>query len=522
MRFGILPFLLAGLPLLAWSADECRGAPPYDCAVSLIQQGRFPAAVEVLEKLTAESPRSVKALNLLGIALSAAGDLEQANERLRQALSLDPGFQPALKNLSINEFRLGDMERARAGLETLLKSSPNDDVAHLYLGEIAYGAKQFGEAAAQYEKAGAQAYPVILHYAECLLETGRKKDLTALLKAIPEEDAEKLFQAGMLLGKAGAYLDAAACFGRARQHAGDPYKAAYDQTLMLIRGGDYTGAIQLANQLFDAGLRRAELYNLISEALVKTGQIDNAYSALKSAIALEPDAEDNYGDLASICLDQANYELGLEVVNEGLKHVPDSYRLHLQRGQILAQKGFSQESEQELEVASRLSPSESAPYVALGFSWIQRGEAAKAVELLRARIKAMPDDFVLAYMLGLALNRSGVEADAEAKAAFAASVRLNPRFSLARAELGKLLLRSGDVGGAIEQLETAVKIDPGNATAAYQLGQAYRRTGDTARAQEMLNRVVKLRHQKDAIDPDDEMKSLFRETAAPGAHTVVK
>jgi len=504
------------------AADECKGAPPYDCAVTLIQQGRFPAAVGVLEKLTAESPRNLKALNLLGIALSAAGDLEKANERLRQALQVDPAFLPALKNLSINEFRLGQMDQAHAGLETLLKASPNDDVTHLYLGEIAYGAKQFAEAVTHYEKSRAQVYPVILHFAECLLETGRKKELSAVLEAIPEEDVEKQFQAGILLGKAGAYLEAAPYFGRARKHATDPYKAAYDQTLMLIRGGDYPAAIQLSNELFTAGVRRAELYNLVSEAFLKAGQVERAYASLKSAIALEPAAEDNYGDLTGICLDQANYELGLEVVNEGLKHLPDSYRLHLQRGQILAQKGFSDESEKELETASRLSPTAAAPYVSLGFAWIQRGETAKAVEVLRARVKGNPDDFVLAYMLGIALNRSGAETDAEAKAAFEASVRLNPRFSRARAELGKILLRSGDVGGATAQLETAVQIDPEDATAAYQLGQAYRRVGDSARAEEMLTRVVKLRHQRDAIDPNEEMKSLFREAAAPGGHTAVK
>jgi tetratricopeptide (TPR) repeat protein len=459
---------------------------------------------------------------LLGIALSAAGDLERANARLLEALRVDPEFQPALKNLSINEFRLGNMDRAHAGFETLLKNSPNDDVAHLYLAEIAYQANQFAEAAAHYEKAGAQAYPVILHYAGCLLETGRKKDLSAALNSIPEEDSEKQFQAGILMGKAGAYLDAARYFARARKHSADPSKAAYDQTLMLIRGGDNAGAIQVANEIFSAGQRRAELYNLVSEAFLKTGQVDQAYFALKSAIALEPEAEDNYSDLAAICLRQANYELGLEVVDEGIKHLPDSYRLHLQRGQILAQKGFSREAERDLEIASHLSPSEPAPYVALAFSWIESGEVAKAVAMLRAQIKAEPNDFVLAYMLGLALNRSGSATDGEAKAAFRESARLNPRFSLARAELGKLLLRSGDVGEAIQQLETAIKLNPDDATAAYQLGQAYRRTGDAARAQEMLNRVVKLRHQKDAIDPDDQMRSLFRQSAVPGEHTVVK
>ncbi len=521
MRAGLLPILLAGLRLLA-RADECNGAPPYDCAVTLIQQGRFPAAVGVLEKLTAGSPRDLKALNLLGIALSAAGDLETANQRLRQALEVDPGFLPALKNLSLNEFRLGHINEAQAGLETFLKSSPNDRVAHLYLGEISYGAKQFAEAVAHYEKSGAEVYPVVLHYAECLLETGRKEELSAVLDAIPEDDAEKQFQAGVLLGRAGAYLKAARYFSRARKHAADPYKAGYDETLMLIRGGDYPGAIELSNELFAAGLRHAESYNLVSEAFLKTGQVEKAYSALKTAISLEPESEDNYGDLAGVCLDQANYELGLEVVDAGLRRAPNSYRLHLQRGQILAQKGFPQESEKELGMASRLAPSESAPYVALAFAWIQRGEAVKAVEVLRTRLKANPDDFVLSYMLGLALNRSGAETDTDAKAAFEASVRLNPRFSRARAELGKIMLRSGDVAGAIEQLENAVKLDPEDATAAYQLGQAYRRAGDSARAREMLTRVVKLRHQKDAFNQNEEMKNLFRESGAPGEHTVVK
>ena len=246
MRFRLLPFLLSAFPLLTWAADDCNGVAPYDCAVVLVQRGRFPAAIDLLEKLTAESPQNLKALNLLGIALSGAGNLQKANARFEQALQADPAFLPALENLSINEFALGHAEQAKAGLETVLKNSPNDEVAHVYLGEIAFGEKQFGEAAAHYERGRAKVYPVILHYAECLLETGRKDDLLAVLRAIPEEDTEKQFQTGILLGKAGAYLEAAPYFGRARVHASDPYTAAYDQTLMLIRGGDYPGVIQLS------------------------------------------------------------------------------------------------------------------------------------------------------------------------------------------------------------------------------------------------------------------------------------
>ena len=522
MRLRLLPFLLAAVSLASWAGDDCNGVAPYDCAVALVRLGRLPAAIDLLEKLTAESPQNLKALNLLGIALSGTGNLEKANARFEQALQTDPAFLPALENLSINEFAMGQTEQAKAGLETVLKNSANDEVAHVYLGEIAFGEKQFAEAAAHYERGRAKVYPVILHYAECLLETGRRDDVSAVLRAIPEADTEKQFQAGILLGKAEAYLEAAPYFGRARAHASDPYAAAYDQTLMLIRGGDYPGAIQLSSELFTAGLRRAELYNLVSEAYVKIGQVEKAYRALRTASELEPDAEDNYVDFAGICLDNTNYELGLEIVDIGLKHLPNSYRLHLHRGLLLAHQGFTQESETDFEIASSLSPSQSLPYVALGLAWMQRGETAKAVEVLRARIKLNANDFMLPYILGIALIRSDAEPDGEARAAFEASVRLNPRFSRARAQLGKLLLRSGDVGGAVEQLETAVKLDPEDATAAYQLGQAYRRMGDGARAQEMLARVVRLRHQKDEIDPNEEMNRLIRAGAASGEHSVAK
>jgi tetratricopeptide (TPR) repeat protein len=522
MGFRLLPLLLAAAPVVTWANDACKGAAPYDCAVILIQQRQFPAAIDLLEKLTVESPRNLQALNLLGIALSAAGDLQKANTRLRQALQVDPAYLPALKNLSINQFVLGETSGAKAGLEAVLKNTPNDEVAHVYLGEIAFGAKQFAEAATHYEKGRAQTYRVILHYAECLRETGRKDDLLAVLGAIPAADAEKQFQAGLLLGQAGFALEAAPFFGRARVHAKDAFTAAYDQTLMLIRGSDYPGAIQLANELIAAGLRRAELYNLVSEAYLKTGQLEKACEMLRDAIQLEPAGEDNYVDLAGIYLDRADYERGLQVVDAGLKQLPDSYRLHLHRGLLLAQQGLAEASVHDFELASRLSPSQSLPYVGLGFAWMQSGDTTKAVEMLRVQVKSKPDDFMLPYILGIALTRSGTDTGGEAKAAFESSARLNPKFSRARAEMGKLLMQSGDVTGAIEQLETAIKLDPEDSTATYQLGQAYRRIGDGAKAQEMLARVVKLRHQKDDMDPNEDMKRLIRDGAASDQHAVAK
>ena len=116
MRYWLLLFLLAGLPLFTWAADECNGAPPYDCAVTLIQQGRFPAASrragETDCRIAAE-PQGAE----------PAWHRSQRRGRPRkgecsvceQALEVDPAFLPALKNLSINEFAAGPYGPSQSG-----------------------------------------------------------------------------------------------------------------------------------------------------------------------------------------------------------------------------------------------------------------------------------------------------------------------------------------------------------------------------------------------------------------------
>src|SRR5436190_16435579 len=88
-RFALL-ILSAGIA----AAADCGGAAPYDCAVTLVQRQQFQPAIVILEKIAVQSPQDLKALNLLGIALTGAGQIAKANMRLRQALKINPRFYP--------------------------------------------------------------------------------------------------------------------------------------------------------------------------------------------------------------------------------------------------------------------------------------------------------------------------------------------------------------------------------------------------------------------------------------------
>jgi tetratricopeptide (TPR) repeat protein len=493
---------------------------PYDCALFYIERQDFDSTIRYLNQALKQSPQNLKAINLLGIALTAKGQIDQANNQFKKALRINPRFYPALKNLGINEFTLNHRSEAKTHLEVVLKYEPQDKVTHLYLGEIAFEEKRFGSALEHYEQGrdAAQQNPsFLLRYSECLLRQGREKNAISMLHLLPEHDAESNFRAGVLLGQAGSYAEAAKFFGLARNGYSDPYVAGYNQTLMMVRSNDYSAAIEIAKELLGQGHNVAEVYNLMSEAYLKAGRIQEAYDALRTATKIDPTAEDNYVDLASICLDLANYDLGLEIIDIGIHHLPNSDRLYLQRGVMMVMKGLPAQAVKDFEVASRLAPQKALPYVALGIAWIQLGQASKAVKVLRERASLNRGDFMVPYIFGTALLWSGAEqasrAEIEAVAAFEASIRLNPNFSPSRAELGKVLLRRGEVDRAIRELERAAALDPDNASPTYQLAQAYLRKGQTARAQELLAKVSKVRAQERNFNAGIELRRIVKESA---------
>jgi tetratricopeptide (TPR) repeat protein len=511
------------LPSAAGAAD-C-GSTPYDCALFHVGRHEFAKAIPYLDQRLAAAPRDLKALNLLGIALTGEGKRDEANRRFRAALAIDAGFHPALKNLAVNEYDAGRIVAARAHFERVLSLSPSDEIAHVYLAEIDFGAKRCPAALAHYEKTGARVTqnPVwALHYGRCLLEARRVPQAVAVLDRIAPEEFAALFEAGVALGQAGAHAEAARYFAAARKGYGDAYAAGYNETLMLIEAGDNDGAIRVGQALIAEGKAPGELYNLLSRAYVGAGRIQEAYDALRQATRLEPKAAENYVDLAMICVEHDNFDLGLEIVDIGLGQLPDSWVLHLQRGVLLAMKALPAEAEKEFETARRLAPEQTVPWAALGMVWMESGRADQAVEILRGEVKRRKDH-VLPYIFAVALLRSGVDpaspAAVEAVEALRASIRARADFAPARAELGRLLFKRDEVDLATLELEKAAALDPGNTQALYFLAQAYRKKGDRAKAQELLARVSRVNAEERGDDTSGALRRavvrIVREGTAP-------
>ncbi len=489
---------------LVWSAGTLGGQnSEYEQAASLAERGDHARALPILERLLSQSPRDLKVLNLTGIMLTAAGRPSEANRYFEQAIDLNPQFYPALKNLAVNELRLGRVDEARLHFEAALKLIPQDPVVHFGLGEIELAVKNYGQAGRHYEQSGDFPYRdqrATYNLALCYVESGQTHKAVAALEKLPASaDAEVRFAAGMLLARVENYKAAAAQFAGALPRHPDPYLVAFNLVLAQLKAGDFPAAVAAGEKLVAEGHRTGEIYNLLSEAYEGNRETLKAYEALRTATEIEPRNETNYLDLITLCLEHQNYDLGLEIADIGLRVVPESDRLRLHRGVVLAMRGQFPEAQQEFETVGKQSSQPGLSHVALSLVLMQAGEIDQAVTILRQRRLENQNDHLALWFLAEALIRRGAvpgsEPENEAVECLERSIQLSPNLAQTRTLLGKTLLGRGEIDRAEEQLEKALEIDSEDITATYQLARVKQRKGDRERAQELFAKVSKAKEE---------------------------
>jgi tetratricopeptide (TPR) repeat protein len=514
-RLGVLLTLVGSPTSILARTDPAPSV--YQQAEADIAKGNLIGAIALLEGILARSPQDFVAQNLMGIALSRSGKLEEANAHFNQAIGSNPGFYPALKNLALNEMAQGNLPDARSHFEQVLEHAPRDSVAHFSLAEIHYANKEFAAAADHYLKSDGlyRRNPLsVMRFAKSCFASNQGQKAAEALQQMEAADGRLHFQAGLMLAQLDRYAAAARQFELAQKNYPDPYEVGFNLTLAYVRAQNCGGAIRAANDLIAKGYRKAELYNLLSEAYERNGQTIEAYNALRTATQIDPRDENNYLDLMALGVDHGNFELALDIANIGLRNIPDSFRLIMQRGAVLAFRGQLTEAFQDFERAAQKDPQSNMPYFAMCMALMQKDQVPRALEILRGRLAKNPDDYLLLYALGESVDRAGAAgrvSEEEALRALERSVQLNPNLSASRIALGRIYLRRDDLDHAIPQLEKALELDPTDLSPCYQLGQAYRRKGNKKRADELFAQFTKFREEDRERHINRNLLKLLRE-----------
>jgi len=489
----------------------------------LIRGGHADQAVAVLKSLLAAAPEDPRARNLLGLALTAQGDLAAADSEFSRALRSDPRFYPALQNLATNEYTLKDFSASEKHFLAAEKFLPDDPAINSFLGKLTFKRGAYADAAKYFPKAASlfqQEPALVVALVQSELEIGQDD---AALEHLSQFNAASAslraqFQLGLTLASHGHEERAIPFFEAVQKQHPDSYDAAFNLAVCYLAARRFAPAIDLLMGIKQKGKVTAELDNLLSEAYKGADQIQPAIDALREATRLDPEDEANYIDLASLCTDHDAYDLGLEVIDVGLRYNPQSDRLVFQRGILHAMKNQFDLADKDFQLASQLAPDKNLSYAGLSISYMQTGNLPEAVRTLRERVRQKPDDATVQYLLGEALIRAGAAPDArefaEAKTALERSVALNASFVPPKVDLAKLYLRENRVEDAVALLEKARALDPQEKSIYSQLATAYRRQKKSEQAAAALATLTRLNEEQRQRDSHKRIR-LVRQDQQP-------
>ncbi len=431
--------------------------------VTALSQGNHQQALELLQPLLARQPDHFALLTLHGIALSGAGKKDDALKSFRAALAGKPDYLAALQGAAEIEFQRKDPQ-AQAHLEKAIELQPGNPTAHTMLGVLAFERQDCPTAVRHFAKADASKAEdnlVLRQYGQCLFQVGEANSAADVFRQLLNREPTN----------AAVRFNLGLSFFEAKLHA---------------------EAIDVLTPLTEPEAPEPEVLSLLADAYHNIQRIPEALETLQRAAGLYPKQERHYVDLANLCMELEAHDLGLEILETGIKNIPGSARLHGMRGVLHSMLSKFDEAEAEFARATELDPDAGAGRVGLSITLQQTGRLEESIPLLRDEADKKPDDPVINTMLARALiqrGRLGPSESAEAREALDRATGADPSYAAAWVELGKLDLKTGALEDAVSALERAVEQAPDNRQATYQLMLALRKAGRPDEARTLGEKV---------------------------------
>jgi tetratricopeptide (TPR) repeat protein len=308
--------------------------------------------------------------------------------------------------------------------------------------------------------------------------------------------AKNELQIGTSLTRNGKLTEAIPHLLAARAAGADPYASTMNLAICYIGSGQYEQAISELEQLHASGHNTASMQNLLAQAYLGDLQPRRAWDAFLAASELTPNDEKLYAFMADACTDQRDFDLGLRAMNAGLRHLPQSARLHYERGLFLAQLGRLEDAKPEWDLAARLAPD---AYIAT-LSLVQRdlydGNIPAATHRMVESVAGGHRDYQTLSLLGSVLMQAGAAPGnsefARAQEALEDSARTNPEYSATQIALGEIYILEDRFGDAVAHLEIGRRLEPRNPAVYTNLMRAYHHLGDRRKEREMQEQLAKL------------------------------
>jgi len=432
------------------------------------------------------------------------GDLKVAIEDLREVLRQEPNSRPGLFFMAEANFRLGQIDQARAFAGDLERNYPDylpGKLMQVQINIAAGDAKSALQLATQLQD--------------------------RLAKASPDRDTSPQMLAELRANTLVAHGSAA------------------------LQMRDTKTARQDFLMAHDAAPNSADVYvNLASVALAEN-KTDEAIAFYNNALAIDGANFNSLRGLINIHVGQKRTELAQARIDQAINSQPNNASLHFLKGQVYGFERNAQGAESELRRTLEIDPNYLAAYSALGALFVNTNQQDRAIAEYQKIVERRPDNAAAYTLIGmLEMNRQNIDAAVDnyrkalahdENAIFAANnlawlyavynkgnmdeavrlaqgiVQSNPEVPSFADTLGWVYYKKGLYGAATEQLRKAVSADEaaarrinGTPTPAYHfhLGVALAAKGDKVGARREIESALRLSEKTSFPEADEARKAL--------------
>ena len=491
---GHVQALLIGSVLLSLAAFAEND--PLQRGMELFQQQKYEAALEQFKEARRLHPADAQLENFIGITETRLGDLDAADKDYLAAIRFNPKLADAHKNLGYNYIGKAQYDLAEKELKTALALDGAEPFIHYYLVVLYLTTSRDQDVVAHLKPAE----PLLVkdpNSSMLAIKASLKENdsvealrLTQLLEQNSRLSAEQEQAIARLLDERHMYAEAVE---RLRRAAGmDPasWQNQYALAAALVKAGDTKEALPLLATLSAEHATDPNLLAAIASTYEAAAQNALAIETYRRAIAADPSNPDRYLDGTRLLIDLDRYDEAADIVQHGVPLVPDAYPLMIRLGAIAMIRGNRDQARDLYRRAIAEHPAEALGYVALAQTYMKEGKDEEALKILTEGRQAVPRDFALEYVFGLASAQAGQEQ--QAVEALKSAEELSPNVVEPHFQLGLIFMKQQQWKEAQREFEQVLTLDPRNAPTYYQLSRTYQRLGDTGKAQEMAKQASML------------------------------
>jgi tetratricopeptide (TPR) repeat protein len=347
--------------------------------IDLAQQ-RIDEAIERLRAAIQIDPNNPQAHFVLGTALSVKGEGAEARTELARALEIDPGMLEARRVLARVHASLGEHEYAIEEGRRYLAANPDSTQTRILL-------------------------------AQSLVILRRMDQALAELNAIPEEErnADVLYALGRVHLAMGHDREARQYLIRAVELMPTHHDILRNLVRLDEKEGRFAESVARVAAAVEAEPENAKLRTLSGLVALMDDRTADAEADFKKAIELDPADAAGYEQLARLFAKTGRLNEAVTTYENAIKARPEDPNLHYFLGTLYSFGGAQDKAIARYEDAIRYGPDLPYPKNDLAYIYAESGENLdRALDLAQDAKAALPDTATVADTLGWVLYKRGI------------------------------------------------------------------------------------------------------------------